>query len=71
MVGATLGAGVGRYQGLHGLIIDSLISVRMVTAEGDIISVSAHEHADLFWGLRGAGMNFGIILSAKYQVYDL
>lgn len=71
MVGATLGAGVGRYQGLHGLIIDNLISVRMITAKGDIISVSAHEHSDLFWGLRGAGMNFGVILSAKYHVFDL
>lgn len=71
MVGATLGAGIGRYQGLHGLILDNLIFVRMVTAEGDIISVSAEENSDLFWGLRGAGMNFGIILSAKYRVYDL
>lgn len=71
MVGASLGGGVGRYQGLHGLIIDNLISLRMITAKGDIISVSASEHPDLFWGMRGAGMNFGVILSAKYRVHDL
>lgn len=71
MVGATLGAGVGRYQGLHGLIIDALVSVRLVTAAGDIITVSATEHAELFWGLRGAGFNFGIVLSATYKITDL
>lgn len=71
MIGATLGAGVGRYQGLHSLIIDALISVRMVTATGDVINVSATENPDLFWGLRGAGFNFGIVLSATYKVADL
>lgn len=71
MVGATLGAGVGRYQGFHGLIIDNLLSVRMITAKGEIITVSAQEHSDLFWGMRGAGMNFGVILSATYHVFDL
>ena len=70
MVGATLNGGVGRYQGLHGLIGDSLISLRMVTAEGDVITVSAHEHPDLFWGLRGAGSNFGVILEATYRLHD-
>lgn len=71
MVGATLGAGVGRYQGLHGLILDALLSVRLVTATGDIITVSATEHSDLFWGLRGAGFNFGIVVSATYKIADL
>lgn len=71
MVGATLGAGVGRYQGVHGLIIDALVSVRLVTAESDIINVSATQHSELFWGIRGAGFNFGIILSATYKVTDL
>ena len=71
MVGATLGGGVGRYNGLHGMILDSLLSVRMVTANGDIVVASATENEDLFWGIRGAGFNYGIIVSAEYQVYNL
>lgn len=71
VVGATLGAGVGRFQGIHGLIIDTLLSVRLVTAKGKIITASATENSDLFWGLRGAGANFGIILSATYTITDL
>lgn len=70
MVGATLGGGIGPLQGLHGLIIDALESVRLVTAAGDLITVSATENPDLFWALRGAGANFGIITSANYTVYD-
>ncbi|KAK4981117.1 hypothetical protein LTR28_005260 [Elasticomyces elasticus] len=54
-VGVTLGAGVGRLQGEFGLLIDALKSVRMVTAEGKLITVSATENSELFWGIRGAG----------------
>jgi FAD/FMN-containing dehydrogenase len=71
MVGGSLGAGVGKYQGVHGLIIDSLESVELVTAKGDLITVSAHHNPDLWWGIRGAGFNFGIITHATYKVYDL
>ena len=71
MLGATLGGGVGRYNGLHGMILDSLLGVRMVTASGDIVIASTTENADLFWGIRGAGFNYGIIVSAEYQVYNL
>ncbi|KAJ5951539.1 FAD-binding type 2 [Penicillium vulpinum] len=71
MVGATLGGGVGKYQGLHGLILDALKSVQLVTAAGDLITVSASQNKELFWGLRGAGFNFGIITSATYNVHDL
>jgi FAD/FMN-containing dehydrogenase len=70
MVGATLGAGVGPLTGLHGLVIDALLLVRMVTGTGELIDVSATENADLFWGLRGAGYNFGIITSATYKIHD-
>lgn len=69
-VGGTLGGGVGRYQGIHGLIIDNLLSVNLITAVGDQITVSATENTDLFWGIRGAGMNFGVITSATYKVAD-
>ena len=70
MVGATLGGGIGRYNGLHGMMVDALLSMRLVTASGDIITVSSKENSDLFWGMRGAGFNFGIVLSATYQVYE-
>ena len=71
MVGATLGGGVGRYNGLHGMLADTLRSVRIVTASGDCVTASATENSDLFWGLRGAGFNFGIVVSATYDVYEL
>ncbi|PCG89579.1 FAD-binding, type 2 [Penicillium occitanis (nom. inval.)] len=70
MVGATLGAGVGPLQGLHGFIIDSLHSVRLTTASGDTVTVSKTENPDLFWAIRGAGANFGIITWANYTTYD-
>lgn len=70
MVGLTLGGGIGSLQGRHGLVMDSLLSVRMVTARGDIVTASRTENADLFWALRGAGTNFGIITQATYRVYD-
>lgn len=70
MVGTTLGGGVSRYNGLHGMLLDSLVSVRMVTAAGKIITVSTTENSDLFWGIRGAGFNYGTILEATYSVYD-
>jgi fumiquinazoline A oxidase len=70
MVGATLGGGVGRYNGLHGMIADALLSVRLVTASGDIVTASTSENSEVFWAMRGAGFNFGIVLSATYQVYD-
>lgn len=69
-MGATLGGGIGPYQGLHGLIIDVLQSVTIVTGKGDIVNASSSENSDLFWGLRGAGMNYGIVTSATYKLAD-
>ncbi|KAI0102717.1 hypothetical protein GGR51DRAFT_526744 [Nemania sp. FL0031] len=71
IVGATNGAGIGRFNGIDGMLIDFLISVRLVTAQGTIVEASGTQHADLFWGLRGAGANFGIILSATYKLVPL
>ncbi|KAL5000330.1 hypothetical protein BDV10DRAFT_183398 [Aspergillus recurvatus] len=70
LVGATIAAGVGPLQGLHGLIIDALLSVRLVTASGELLTVSDESHPDLFWAIRGAGANFGIITSATYRVHE-
>jgi len=71
LVGVTLGAGVGRYQGVYGLLIDALVSVRLVTADGQLIEVSESTNSDLFWGIRGAGANFGIITSATFNIHPL
>ena len=68
MIGATIGAGVGPAQGELGLMIDALESVRIITASGKIVEASRTKHAELFWGIRGAGANFGIITSATYKV---
>ena len=53
------------------MIIDNLLSVELITAAGEAITVSATQNADLWWGIRGAGMNFGVVTSATYKVADL
>lgn len=70
VLGATIGGGIGVQQGNHGLVLDALMSVRMVTAKGDVVTASREENPELFWGIRGAGANFGIITSATYEIYD-
>lgn len=57
-------------QGVHGLELDSLLSVKLVTATGDLITVSSTENPDLFWALRGAGFNFGIVTEATFKSYN-
>ncbi|KAI5845571.1 hypothetical protein DFP73DRAFT_395574 [Morchella snyderi] len=69
-LGASLGGGHGRLQGRHGLMADNILSVRLTTATGEVITVSDTSHSDLFWALRGAGHNFGIITEATYKIYD-
>ncbi|OTA99601.1 hypothetical protein M426DRAFT_254280 [Hypoxylon sp. CI-4A] len=69
VIGATLGGGVGAFQGLFGLIVDSLVSARLVTADGNLVEVSESSNSDLFWGLRGAGFNFGIVTLATYRLH--
>ncbi|KAI0446151.1 FAD-binding domain-containing protein [Xylaria telfairii] len=68
VIGSTLGAGVGLFQGLFGLVIDALVSVRLVTANGDVVEASASKNPELFFGIRGAGANFGVITSATYKL---
>lgn len=70
IVGATVGGGVGRLQGLHGMTLDTLVSVVVVTADGSLLTASETENADLFWGIRGSGANFGIVLWATYNIFD-
>lgn len=70
LVGLTLGGGIGTLQGKHGLVMDSLLSLRIATAQGEFVTVSKTEEPDLFWAMRGAGANFGIVTSATYRVHD-
>ncbi|KAK8024071.1 hypothetical protein PG993_012137 [Apiospora rasikravindrae] len=71
LIGVTLGGGVGRFNGVHGLLLDALVSVRMVTWDGRLITVSKTSYPDLFWAIRGAGANFGAVVSATYRVHPL
>lgn len=71
VVGATLSGGIGGLIGHRGLLMDSLESVRVVTAAGDLLNASRSENEDLFWALRGAGSNFGIVTSATYRLPEI
>ena len=69
--GVTLGGGLGWLSGLHGACCDNLLSARMVTADGRILSVDAERNPDLLWALRGAGANFGVATSFECRLYSL
>ncbi|MFW9768155.1 MAG: FAD-binding oxidoreductase [Candidatus Thorarchaeota archaeon] len=71
IAGLTLGGGFGYLARKHGLSIDNLISVDMVTAEGEFLTASKKENEDLFWGLRGGGGNFGIVTSFEYKLQEV
>ena len=69
IAGLTLGGGHSFLMRKYGLACDNLLSVDLVTAEGNLLTASADEHADLFWGLRGGGGNFGVATSFEYQLH--
>jgi FAD/FMN-containing dehydrogenase len=67
VAGLTLHGGAGHLRRKHGLTIDSLVSVDIVTADGQIRMASATENEDLFWAVRGAGSNFGVVTSFEFR----
>jgi FAD/FMN-containing dehydrogenase len=71
VAGLTLGGGIGWIMRKHGLSIDQLLSVDMVTATGELVRASAEENPDLFWGVRGGGGNFGIVTEFEFHCVPL
>ena len=71
IAGLTLGGGYGWLDGKYGLACDNVLAADVVTAEGRLVTASAEEDADLFWAIRGAGANFGIVTSFKYQLHPV
>jgi len=71
VAGLTLGGGFGWMSRKHGLTIDSLLSVEVVTASGDKVRASAKEHPDLFWAIRGGGGNFGVVTEFEFALHPI
>ena len=67
--GLTLGGGIGWVMREHGLAVDSLRSVELVTAEGEVVRATEEENADLFWALRGGGGNFGVVTEFEFDLH--
>jgi FAD/FMN-containing dehydrogenase len=71
IAGLTLGGGWGWLARSYGLASDNLLSVDIVTAEGRLLTANFTDNADLFWGVRGGGGNFGIVTSFEYQLHHV
>jgi FAD/FMN-containing dehydrogenase len=71
IAGLTLGGGWGHLHGKYGLAVDNVIGADVVTADGRLLTANASENADLFWGVRGGGGNFGVVTSLEYRLHEV
>ncbi|GGC02288.1 FAD-binding oxidoreductase [Cellulomonas carbonis] len=71
VAGITLGGGIGFLSRAHGLTIDNLLGADVVTADGRVLRTDAANHPDLFWGLRGAGANLGVVTRLRFRVHPV
>ena len=70
-LGAALGGGITRVMGLYGTLVDQIVSVNLVTATGQSLQVSPHSNPDLWYAIRGAAANFGVVTSAVVKAYPV
>jgi len=71
IAGLTVGGGFGYLTRRHGWTCDNLVSMEVVTADGQVVRAAEDENADLFWALRGGGGNFGVVTSFEYRLFPV